>query len=241
MFERPEHISIAKALRAMDAALLERTRCYFGGGTAIVLQNGEYRLSVVVDFLCADVDGYRQLRNAVDLSGAAALFNGDVRSLREFRTDQYGIRGLVSLDDRPIKFEIVREARIPLSGATSKELSVPVLSMESQFAEKLLANADRRLDRAVGSRDAVDLGYLALSHGGIPLEAVKLAEHAYGDLIARAVGQALERLANPEEAEVAAQTLQMQLGDVRKAADALRVAAEAAWPERRFDIEVQAS
>lgn len=42
----------------MDATLLESSRCYFGGGTAIVLMYGEYRLSLDVDFLCSDVDGY---------------------------------------------------------------------------------------------------------------------------------------------------------------------------------------
>lgn len=58
VFRRPEHWLIAEALAAMNAPLLVRTRCYFGGGTAIVLQNDEYRLSLDVGFLCADRDGY---------------------------------------------------------------------------------------------------------------------------------------------------------------------------------------
>ncbi len=62
MFQRREHRLIAEALAAMDADLLLSSHCYFGGGTAIVLQNQEYRRSLDVDFLCADVAGYRELR-----------------------------------------------------------------------------------------------------------------------------------------------------------------------------------
>ena len=72
-------------------------RCYFGGGTAIVLRNGEYRLSLYVDFLCANLDGYRELRVAARGKGAQAVFGSDVETLRPFVAYQYGIRGLFSL------------------------------------------------------------------------------------------------------------------------------------------------
>lgn len=180
-FELPQHTIIQSALRSMNAAFLERSQCCFGGGTAIVLMHGEYRLSLDVGFLCADVDGYRELRGAITENGAQAIFGPDVETVREFKADQYGIRGVVSLDGQPIKFEIVREARIPLSGGIIADLGVPVLAIESQFAEKLLANADRCLDKSVANRDAIDLGYLIQGRGSIPVVSVEVAEKAYGN------------------------------------------------------------
>ncbi|HEY0918588.1 nucleotidyl transferase AbiEii/AbiGii toxin family protein [Devosia sp.] len=233
-FQRPKHALIAKALQSMDSAFLDRSKCFLGGGTAIVLENGEYRLSLDVDFLCADVDGYRELRNAIDREGHQAIFGPKVEILREFIGDQYGIRGFVTVDEQPIKFEILREARIPLEGALSERLGVPLLSVDCQFAEKLLANADRRLDKSVAYRDAIDLGYLVQGSGNLPEAAISAAEKAYGDLIPKAVMQALERLAKPAEAEYAAATLQMELRDVMKSAAALRDAAATAWPHWTF-------
>ena len=229
--DRPQHIIIQSALRSMDTAFLERSRCYFGGGTAIVLMHGEYRLSLDVDFLCADVDGYRELRSAITENGAKAIFGPGVETVREVKADQYGIRGIVSLDGQPIKFEIVREARIPLGGAVVAGLGVPVLSIESQFAQTLLANADRCLDKSVANRDAIDLGYLVQGHGSIPTLSVEVAEKAYGTAVLKAIGQSLERLHTKEGARHAAETLQMRVSDVVGAARSLRQAAMATWPE----------
>lgn len=233
-FDRPQHIIIQSALQSMDTAFLERSRCYFGGGTAIVLMHGEYRLSLDVDFLCADVDGYRELRSAITGNGAKAIFGPGVETVREFKTDQYGLRGIVSLDSQPIKFEIVREARIPLDGAVVADLGVPVLSIESQFAEKLLANADRCLDKSVANRDAIDLGYLVQGHGSIPPISIEVAEKAYGTAVVKAIGQSLERLQTKEGARHAADTLQMRVSDVMGAARSLREAALATWPQANF-------
>ena len=230
-FQRPHHQVIQSALLSMDQALLERCHCYFGGGTAIVLLHSEYRLSLDVDFLCADVDGYRELRSQISEHGASALFGPDVQVAREFRSDQYGIRGYLTLQDQPIKFEIVREARIPLEGTVIDGLGVPVLSAESQFAEKLLANADRCLDKSVAYRDAIDLGYLIEETGNIPTAAIQVAERAYGKDVVKSVGNALEQLAKPKELEHAAATLQMQVPDVRASARRLRDAAAIAWPQ----------
>ncbi|MEO9632426.1 MAG: nucleotidyl transferase AbiEii/AbiGii toxin family protein [Sulfitobacter sp.] len=67
MFQRKHHNDILNALRCLDGDLLLDAECYFGGGTAIVLNLGEYRESVDIDFLCASKEGYRKLRK---LSGA---------------------------------------------------------------------------------------------------------------------------------------------------------------------------
>ena len=65
MFERPHHQRIAQVLGALDADLLVKARCLFGGGTAIALSCGEFRESIDIDFICASIDGYRELRNAI--------------------------------------------------------------------------------------------------------------------------------------------------------------------------------
>jgi len=52
MFRREHHQRIADALGLMKIENLVRCGCLFGGGTALVLQLGEYRESVDIDFLC---------------------------------------------------------------------------------------------------------------------------------------------------------------------------------------------
>lgn len=232
-FQRPQHAIIHAVLQSMDTRLLERSRCYLGDGTAIVLMHAEYRLSVDVDFLCADTDGYRELRSAIVEHGAPALFGPDVKTIREFRSDHYGIRGILSLADQPIKVEFVREGRMPLEGDVVDALGVPVLSSDSQFAEKLLANADRCLDTTMAYRDAIDLAYLVGDTGIVPRSAIATAERAYGKHVQVSLGSALEQLAKPAEAEHAS-TLQMQIEDVTAATRRLRDATASAWPDAAF-------
>jgi len=214
----------------MPAPFLLENKCYFGGGTAVVLTHGEYRLSLDVDFLCDDTDGYRELRSAVKESSAAALFGTETSTVRDFKADQYGIRGVVSLSGQHIKFEILREARIRLDGAISPDLGVPILSRESQFSEKLLANADRCLDRSVAYRDAIDLGYLIGKSSMIPAASIAAAERAYGKDILRSIRNVLERLSDLNEVTLAADTLRMQSSEVQAAAFNLREASVASWP-----------
>ena len=234
-FRRPAHRKIAEALASMDAARLYRDGCYFGGGTAIVLQNGEYRQSLDVDFLCADMDGYRRLRATAVEKGVHGFFGDDAETVREFRVDQYGLRCVLRWRGQDIRFEVVREARISLEGAVDPELCVPTLSRTDQFAEKLLANADRCLDRSVAYRDAIDLGFLVFAgDGAIPNEAIAKAERAYGADIAAKLRAALAALADAGTIRVAAETLGMELQAAQMAAAALRRAAIAAWPEILF-------
>jgi hypothetical protein len=233
-FKRPEHEKIVGLLRTMDADFLLGCRCWFGGGTAIVLSHGEYRRSLDVDFLCSDQDGYRQIRNEIFDRGLAAVFAGEVRQLRDVRSDGYGVRTLLEHGGLAIKFEIVREARISLSGALDPDLGVPLLAMEDMFAEKLLANADRCFDRAVAWRDAIDLGRLVQVHGLIPPIAVEKAETAYGADIARKAAGILDHLRDKVEIAYAAESLDMDIPVAEAAVSAFREAARRAWPGVAF-------
>ena len=184
-FRRPHHNAVLTVLNSLDGELLKRAECFFGGGTAIVLSLDEYRESVDIDFLCSSQEGYRMLREAVWTRGFSGLAKstgksiGRVSTLRDMRADQYGIRTFVQVDDTRIKFEIVRQGRIDLSGQMNERYGVPVLSRSDMFAEKLLANADRWPDKAVYSRDIIDLSMMIAAWGDVPAAAWQKARDGY--------------------------------------------------------------
>lgn len=201
LFRRQHHNDILRALRGLNGSLLLDAECYFGGGTAIVLNLDEYRESLDIDFLCASQQGYRKLRQALwgryDLAGVL-LPETELKTLRDIRTDQYGIRTLIGVGDVTIKFEIVREARIQLAGKMDDRFGVPVLTRDCMYAEKLLANADRWADKAVLNRDILDLSMMISRWGQIPGNAWAIAEGAYGDTVRKAYDDAVARIRNTE-------------------------------------------
>jgi hypothetical protein len=198
MFERPHHQAIARVLAALNGPLLRAHRCLFGGGTAIVLRFGEYRESLDLDFLVSDVASYRDLRQLLTSSaGLAAILtagHAPITQRRELRADQYGIRTLLALDGRDIKFEIILEARIDLDPPTDDDAvcGIATLSLVDLAASKLLANSDRWGDDGVFNRDVIDL---AMMQPRLPLlrQAIGKAESAYGRAILADLEKALDR------------------------------------------------
>jgi len=197
MFERRHHQRIAQFLAALNADFLAQANCYFGGGTAIVLSLNEYRESLDVDFLCSSTDGYRTLRNTIASASLGDIVSTPLELAREVRADRYGIRTFVRIDDVPVKFEIVSEGRIDITGAIDAHLGVPTLSRTDMYAEKLLANADRCGDVSVASRDAIDLAMLIDHWGTIPDEAWAKARNAYGRSIDIAYARAIGMVSDP--------------------------------------------
>lgn len=199
MFERPHHQQIARVLSALDGPLLKAHSCLFGGGTVIALRFGEYRESVDIDFLVSDVAHYRSLRQLLTGAGGinAILLPGPqpVTQLRDIRADQYGIRTMLSVDNRPIKFEIVLEGRIELHAPTAKDevCGIATLTPLDMAASKLLANSDRWGDDGVFNRDVIDL---AMMQPRLPLlrQAIAKAEGAYGQAIRADLEKAIHRL-----------------------------------------------
>jgi hypothetical protein len=198
MFERLHHQRIAKFLSSLNADFLAQTGCYFGGGTAIVLSLNEYRESVDVDFLCSSIDGYRSLRNTINSGSLGDILSSPVELFREVRADRYGIRTFVLVDGTPIKFEIVSEGRIDISGSVDPIFGVPTLSRDDMYAEKLLANADRYGDVSVTSRDAIDLAMLIDHWGAVPEQAWEKARRAYGQSIDTSYEKAIEKVSNQD-------------------------------------------
>lgn len=198
-FERPRHQAIAQLLRALDAEVLCAHHCLFGGGTAMAMRFGEYRESVDVDFLVSDSAGYRGMRAALrDGGGLTPVLRSAVpplETLRAIRADQYGIRMQVTVADVPIKFEIVREARITLDAPTARDelCGIATLTRTDMAASKLLANSDRGLDDSTFNRDLLDLAMLA-PDAGVLKRALTKAEGAYGVGVRRDLAGSVERL-----------------------------------------------
>lgn len=220
LFIRPHHQHVARLLGQLDGGLLTRFECYFAGGTAIALQLGEFRRSDDIDFLCASAEGYRQLRVAVFREGLQAL-GAELPVLRPARADQYGVRGVLGTAEAPVKFEVVREARIDLDGGDAMLCGVPLLNRTDLYAEKLLANADRGLDTSTLHRDLIDLCVMVRRWGPIPDEAMAKAESAYGSTIAASVGKVAALLQDPSRLCRALSALDAEESAARDVSDVL--------------------
>jgi len=198
MFERPHHQRIAQVLLTLNGSLLRNHNCLFGGGTAIALRYGEYRESVDIDFLVSDLDRYRQSRLlTTSPSGIAALYrqnSGSITQIRDVRADQYGIRTLLLIADKQVKFEIILEGRIKLQspGDNDQICGISTLSPLDMVTSKLLANSDRWGDEGVFNRDLIDL---AMIHPTKELfsAAITKAELAYGKAIVNDLDKAVEK------------------------------------------------
>ncbi len=182
-------------LSKLDRAYLARAQCYFGGGTRIVLELGEYRESKDIDFLCSSRDGYRLLRESVSESSLGPIVASVISLAREVRADQYGIRTFLESKTVKLKFEIIREARIELEAEEIAPLPVACLSRKHCFAEKFLANADRGTDGSTLSRDIVDLAYMIEGWPRADAKAgLAIAEAAYGDSVRRSLAAVIRRM-----------------------------------------------
>ena len=201
MFDRPHHRRIATVLHALDATLLVRNACYFGGDTAMALRFGEYPESVDIDFLVSDVAGYRNLRQLVtQAEGIKTILTNSptaqpIQQVRDMRTDQYGIRTMLEVEGFQIKFEIVLEGRIMLETPTASDqiAGVSTLTELDMATSKLLANSDRWADDSVFSRDLIDLAMMQ-PKAALLAQALEKAKLAYGNSVERDLNKAIEAL-----------------------------------------------
>ena len=183
-FEIDRHQLIQQVLEGLNGRFLSECRAYFGGGTLITLDLGEYRTSCDLDFICAVGSDYRQLRNAISDRDPRILLKENANlEIERFTADQYGIRMAIVANDVPIKTEIIAEARFELELPRQPSWSpVECLSITDCFTSKLLANADRYNDSNVYSRDLIDLAFLRTEQS-IPPLAIEKAEAAYRVLL----------------------------------------------------------
>jgi hypothetical protein len=151
----------------------------------------EYRESLDIDLLCADIVGYRNIRSQISEYSLGSLLALPLSFAREVRSDRYGIRTFFDIEGEKVKFEIVAEGRISLAAQVLPGLPVLCLDRVSCFAEKLLANTDRWADRSVLSRDIIDIAFMVSHWGDIPPEAITLAENAYGISVLKSLRNAV--------------------------------------------------
>jgi hypothetical protein len=194
-YRRPVHRHVHATLTALDREFLTEARCFFGGGTRIVMELGEYRESRDVGFLCSDRNGYRMLRETVTGESLGQVVKSGLILAREVRADQYGIRTFIESGGIRLKFEVVREVRIDLGGEEIEGIPLMCLARRHCFAEKFLANADRGLDASTLSRDIVDIAFMI---EGWSIEDARagfaIAETAYGESVRRALATAVNRI-----------------------------------------------
>jgi single-stranded DNA-binding protein len=197
IFERSHHQRIAKLLGSLNVDLLTRAEAFFGGGTAIALSLGEFRESRDVDFLVSSQEGYRLLREAVTNETLGEILREPLRQLRAVRMDRYSIRTALEIEGEPIRIEFVSEGELGISGAFSPELGVPTLSRDDMYATKLLANANRALDKSVLSRDIIDLAAMVDSWGDVPDRVWDRTIARFGTSVERGFHDALRTIADP--------------------------------------------
>lgn len=192
-FRLEHHNKILTVLESLDPEVFREGSAYFGGGTLLALDFGEYRWSKDVDFISPVLSsGYKHLRTVIFEGGYKALFR-DLSRIQVGRgtTDQYGIRMVVFVDSVPIKTEIIAEVRFELDPPRYPKWSpVACLSFNDCFTSKLLSNCDRYMDDSVESRDLIDLAILRLQ-SPIPQESIEKAENAYE--VMRPLKQAVKR------------------------------------------------
>lgn len=192
---RPRHAKVMGILRMMNPDFLMAVRCFFAGGTRIAMELGEYRRSDDIDFMVSDINGWRSIRSQVTDRSLGPVFGQEPEFAREVRADRYGIRTFVMMEGEPIKLEIIHEGRHDLGGQVLPDWPVPVMGRGSLMAQKLMANADRGLDRWFHLRDVIDLAFMVASWGREPFaEGMVMAEGAYGDSVRRGLANALRLL-----------------------------------------------
>lgn len=211
MFRRPHHQRVGEVLSMLHAPLLAEHNCWFGGGTAIVLGNGEFRESVDIDFLVSDLQSYRKLRQLVRDHGLDALATRPLTLGRPPAVDGYGIRTSVLVAGAAIKLEIIHEGRLSLDTPSSVDEigGVRILTRTDQVATKLLANDDRWADTSTFSRDLIDLAMMNTDSVALRAGAQKAAE-AYGETVGESLRKAVAHLEDrPQRLDESIRALKM--------------------------------
>lgn len=201
-FIRPHHQRIAAVLQCFDADYLKQHGILFGGGTRIAMALNEYRESTDIDFFCHSSGAYRAVRSQATQHSLGELIkaNYPFHLLREVRADRDAVRTFVKspIDETAIKLEFIH-FDIPINQEQQDGFDIPLVSRESCFTTKLLANADRYMQGV--PKDIFDLCMMRKEWGVIPTLSWQLAANCYGEkTIANGLTNALNLfLKNPEK------------------------------------------
>ena len=138
-FRLNHHNKILTILECLDCEILEKGSTYFGGGTLLALDFQEYRWSNDIDFVSSvNTGGYKYLRTKIFDNGYKILFR-DLSKIKIGRstTDRYGIRMIVSIDNVPIKTEIIAETRFQKEVFKSNMIYLMICLIHNLFFKAL--------------------------------------------------------------------------------------------------------
>lgn len=197
MYKIEHHNKIFNTLNNFNVQFLLENNIYFGGGTRIALELGEFRESIDIDLLCPTIESYRAVRNTVLSNSLGNLVNNEFNYLREISFDRYAVRSFIDVDGTPIKIEIVSFDRYQLSGHYDKRFPIPYLDKESCFYTKLLANADRA--KLPPYKDIIDILFMVYHWGDIPESSLINAKLIYGDEVIRKLNDAVYDIQNNKD------------------------------------------
>jgi hypothetical protein len=144
-------------IEKMDHDLLMDCQCWLGGGTEIVLDLGEYRLSKDAGFLCADASGYGKLRFLAATHGAPALFRADIQEERATAFRDAVDLGMLALRQGPFPEVALLKAEQAYPGDIGRKL-VLVLERLSRAEERRKASAALGMDQALLDAAVIALG-----------------------------------------------------------------------------------
>ena len=118
MFSREHHKSVITVLNTLAPDYFQARQCYFGGGTLLALEFGEYRESVDIDFLISDTEAIRTLRADLRKDDYSVLFASTNPSIalnpQQPRVTRDKVLFAAQPHDTRIKVEILFEGRITL-------------------------------------------------------------------------------------------------------------------------------
>ncbi|WP_395339529.1 nucleotidyl transferase AbiEii/AbiGii toxin family protein [Ningiella sp. W23] len=184
-YKRQHHNKIDYVLRSLNADLLSEHECYFAGGTAIALKYNEFRESVDIDFLVSNIAYFNKLRRLLSGRGLAPLLRNN-RTIQhtEVKSDRYGIRTSVLVENSQIKFEIVSIDLLMLDTPDPDDTisSVKKITNTDMIATKLIANTFRGQDSAYFNRDILDIVFMD-PEKGLLQRGSKKAVDAQGDKV----------------------------------------------------------
>jgi len=213
MYKRPHHQLIEKVISSLNINLLTKTNTFFGGGTAIALLLDEYRESIDIDFLCSSSEGFSTLRNSVT-NNLGDILTNPIEHIRDINVSRDAIRAILRIDGKPIKIEFIKEGNSTVSGEFNTLLKVPTLSKIDMFTQKILANADRGMDKSINSRDIIDLAMMIHYWGGIPKEALDKSYKAYSDYAKRGLKNSVNLIQDSSYLQKCIENLKMESGNL---------------------------
>lgn len=164
-FKRHDSNCIAQVLHSLDTELLDRCKCFFGGGAAIALALGEFRQSTGIDFWVSDMEGYGELKERITSEDefASILKPGMyIEQIRPVRPNQFGVATMLRVDGMPIKFEILLEFQggLRFDSSSTHICGVRTLNPVDMLATKLMANTNRWERDEAFNRDLIDMALM---------------------------------------------------------------------------------